>query len=140
VGSGVNIEEKIIFKEILMAKKTVDEYISGLEGWQAEVVTSLRKIVKEAVPDASEAVKWAQPVYDFHGPFAYIRAFKNHVNFGFWRGASLDDPQGLLQGDGEKMRHIKLTGQAEVKPDIFKNFVQQAVRLNETLGDPTKGS
>ncbi len=51
-----------------MAKKTVDEYISGLEGWQAEVVTSLRKIVKEAVPDASEAVKWAQPVYDFHGP------------------------------------------------------------------------
>ena len=123
-----------------MAKKTVDEYIEGLEGWQAEAVSKLREIVKRAAPDASEAVKWAQPVYDKGGPFAYIRAFKNHVNFGFWRGASLEDPNGLLQGDGDKMRHLKLTGIDEINPEVFSALVRQAVQLNETLGDPTKGT
>lgn len=123
-----------------MAKKTVDEYIADLDGWQAEVVATVRDLVKAAAPDAAEAIKWAQPVFDYHGPFAYIRAFKNHVNFGFWRGAALDDPLGLLQGDGEKMRHIKLTGPAEINPEVIKQFLQQAIHLNKTLGDPTKGS
>jgi hypothetical protein len=119
---------------------TVDEYIASLDGWQAEVVATLRDLVKAAAPDSAEAIKWAQPVFDYHGPFAYIRAFKNHVNFGFWRGAALDDPLGLLQGDGEKMRHIKLTGPAEINPEAFNQFLQQAIHLNNTLGDPTKAS
>jgi hypothetical protein len=122
-----------------MAKKTVDEYIVGLEGWQADAVSKLREIVKTAAPDASEAMKWAQPVYDHGGPFAYIRAFKNHVNLGFWRGASLDDPKGLLQGDGDKMRHIKVTGMEAITPEAFTALVLQAVHLNDTMGDPTKG-
>jgi len=82
--------------------KTVDEYIAGLDGWRADAVTQLREIVREAAPEASEAVKWAQPVYESNGPFCYIKAFKNHVNIGFWRGVDLDDPHVLLQGDGEK--------------------------------------
>ncbi len=66
-------------------------------------------IVQKAAPEASESIKWAQPVYESNGPFAYIKAFKNAVNFGFWRGVDLDDPQGLLAGDGDKMRHVKLS-------------------------------
>lgn len=40
-------------------------------------------------------------------PFAYVDAFKAHVNIGFFHGASLDDPAGLLQGNGKYMRHVK---------------------------------
>ncbi len=122
-----------------MAKKTVQEYIDGLEGWQAEVVSTVRELVLEAAPEASEAVKWAQPVFEFNGPFSYIKAFKNHVNFGFWRGAELDDPGGLLHGGGDKMRHIKLSGPEDVQEDQFKALVERAVELNKELGDPTKG-
>jgi hypothetical protein len=43
--------------------------------------------------------------------FAYTNAFTAHVNVGFFQGASLPDPAGLLQGDGRYMRHVKL------KPD-----------------------
>jgi hypothetical protein len=34
--------------------------------------------------------------------------FKAHVNVGFFTGASLDDPEGLLEGSGKRMRHVKL--------------------------------
>jgi hypothetical protein len=41
-------------------------------------------------------------------PFGYVNAFKSHVNVGFFHGAELDDPAGLLEGTGKRMRHVKL--------------------------------
>jgi hypothetical protein len=40
--------------------------------------------------------------------FAYVNAFRAHVNVGFFHGAMLDDPAGLLEGTGKRMRHVKL--------------------------------
>src|SRR5471032_2038005 len=40
--------------------------------------------------------------------FGYVNAFRAHVNVGFFRGAELDDPAGLLEGTGKLMRHVKL--------------------------------
>src|SRR5271154_1533647 len=40
--------------------------------------------------------------------FGYVDSFAAHVNVGFFYGASLDDPAGLLEGDGKRMRHVKL--------------------------------
>ena len=41
-------------------------------------------------------------------PFGYVNTFKHHVNVGFFRGAMLEDPEGLLEGSGKRMRHVKL--------------------------------
>jgi len=41
-------------------------------------------------------------------PFGYVNAFSAHVNVGFFQGATLPDPAGLLQGRGRFMRHVKL--------------------------------
>jgi hypothetical protein len=119
-------------------KKTVDAYIAQLEGWQGEIVSEVRNIVLAALPEAEEAIKWAQPVYSVNGPFAYIKAFNNSVNFGFWRGVDIDDPGGLLQGSGEKMRHVKIVSLDDIDEPAFIDFAQQAVKLNLTKGDPTK--
>ena len=40
--------------------------------------------------------------------FGYTNAFRAHVNVGFFHGADLDDPAGLLEGAGKRMRHVKL--------------------------------
>ena len=69
-----------------------------------------------------------------------MKAFKNAVNFGFWRGVELQDPKGLLQGSGDKMRHIKLSSLDQVQPQVLTDFVKQALALNLEKGDPTKGS
>ena len=40
--------------------------------------------------------------------FAYVNVFTAHVNVGFFRGAEIADPGGLLEGTGKFMRHVKL--------------------------------
>lgn len=40
--------------------------------------------------------------------FAYVDAFSAHASIGFYEGASLPDPAGLLEGAGKRMRHVKL--------------------------------
>jgi hypothetical protein len=122
-----------------MTDKTVDNYIAELPESQAELVREVRQIILKAAPEAEESIKWAQPVYEINGPFAYIKAFKNSVNFGFWRGADINDPDGLLEGSGVKMRHFKLNNLEDINEPIFLNFIQQAVKLNLAKGDPTKG-
>jgi hypothetical protein len=42
--------------------------------------------------------------------FAYVNAFRAHVNVGFFRGAELADPYGVLEGTGKFMRHVKVNG------------------------------
>lgn len=122
-----------------MAEKTVDAYVDGLDGWQKEAAVQLRGIIRNAAPEARESIKWAQPVYELGGPFCYFKAFKSSLNFGFWRGVDLDDPNGLLEGSGDKMRHVKLTSIEDVNTDAFAAFVRQAIALNQLKGDPTKG-
>ena len=41
-------------------------------------------------------------------PFGYVNVFTAHVNVGFFQGAALPDPAGMLQGAGKRMRHVKL--------------------------------
>jgi hypothetical protein len=117
---------------------SVDDYVESLEGWQAEVVARARHIVRENAPEATEAIKWSQPVFSTNGPCVYIRAFKNSVNVGFWWGVHLDDPKGVLEGTGDKMRHVKLTSVQDVDEEALADLVRQAVALNATRGDPTR--
>ena len=91
-----------------MKPTNVDQYVAGLPADHAAIVTELRGIVKKAAPKATETFKWAQPVYEANGPMIWIKAFTNYVNIGFWRGTEMQDKNGLLEGDGERMRHVKL--------------------------------
>ena len=118
--------------------KTIASYIAGLGGWQAGVVKQLCALVEKAAPGSQGSIKWSQPVFEDHGPFCYVRAFASHVNFGFWRGADLPDPNGRLHGGGKKMTHIKLIGPQDVDEAAFAQLVIAAVALNRSEGDPTK--
>jgi hypothetical protein len=58
--------------------------------------------------------------------FAYANAFKAHVNVGFFRGAELADPDGLLVGTGKFMRHIKLRPGQQVDDAALERLVYAA--------------
>lgn len=118
---------------------TVDDYLRGLRGWQAEVARDLRDHIL-AAGGISEALKWAQPVYESGGPVCWIKAHKAHVTFGFWRGASLRHIEPRLEGSGSKMGHIKLRAPGEISADAVRRLVEAAVKLNQRLGDPTRGA
>ena len=122
-----------------MAAKTIDEYIAGLGGdWRSDVVARLRTIVDTAAPEASSTIKWAQPVWESNGPFAYIKAFGSSVNIGFWRGAQLEHGAGILEGEGERMKHLTLREGDAIPADELAGFVHQAVALNREHGSPAR--
>ena len=58
--------------------------------------------------------------------FAYVNAFSAHVNVGFFRGAELADPGGLLAGTGKFMRHVKLRLQCDVDAAALANLIETA--------------
>ena len=58
--------------------------------------------------------------------FAYVNAFKAHVNVGFFRGAEIADPKGLLVGTGKFMRHVKLSPEADVDTAALMKLIETA--------------
>ncbi len=58
--------------------------------------------------------------------FAYVNAFKDHVNVGFFRGAGIPDPDGLLEGAGKFMRHVKLRPESNVNVGALKKLIETA--------------
>ncbi len=58
--------------------------------------------------------------------FGYVNAFKAHVNVGFFLGARLADPAGLLEGTGRFMRHVKLGPGRQVDVAALTRLVEAA--------------
>jgi hypothetical protein len=58
--------------------------------------------------------------------FGYVNAFTAHVNVGFFRGAEIDDPEGLLEGTGKFMRHVKLAPERGVDVIALRKLIKTA--------------
>lgn len=70
-------------------------------------------VMRERGTDVRELMHDGCPVACVEdAPFGYVNVFKNHVNVGFFHGSELEDPAGLLEGTGKRMRHVKL------RPDV----------------------
>jgi len=59
-------------------------------------------------------------------PFGYANAFTSHVNVGFFHGAELPDPAGLLEGRGKHMRHVKLRLGANINSAALRRLIDEA--------------
>lgn len=59
-------------------------------------------------------------------PFGYVNAFITHVNVGFFQGASLSDPVGLLEGNGKYMRHVKLRPGSAMNDAAIRGLIDAA--------------
>jgi hypothetical protein len=59
-------------------------------------------------------------------PFVYVNVFATHVNVGFFYGSALEDPVGLLEGSGKRMRHVKLKAGAEVDDGALRRLIEGA--------------
>lgn len=58
--------------------------------------------------------------------FGYVNAFKAHVNVGFFRGAEIADPHGILEGTGKFMHHVKLRPEHEVDAAALRKLIENA--------------
>lgn len=106
-----------------------------LAGHSPEVVAAveaLRELVREVAPDLKEEPKlgWKNLIYKKTGVVVAISPHKDHANLHFYRGTSLNDPEGRLEGPGKELRHVKIRRPADLSEDYLKELVRQAVELD----------
>lgn len=68
-------------KENKTTYQSVDEYILQFSPNIQEILKMLRKVIKEAAPDAEEKISWGMPAFTLNGSLVYFAAHKNHIGF-----------------------------------------------------------
>ena len=107
----------------------------GVEAWLS-AEDPLRQLARpwfEAMRDCGDDVRelwqdgWPTACVE-DAAFGYVAAFKAHVNVGFYQGAELPDPAGLLEGSGRRMRHAKLRWGQPVDAAALSALIAAAYR------------
>jgi hypothetical protein len=113
----------------MKAYASFDLYLADQRPRNQTVIRALRRFVKRAAPDLQESVKWGNGCWlKGKAPVAYVYSAPDHVQFGFFHGSSLDDPNGLLIGAGKFVRHVKLRKSSDLDARVFGAFLRQAAR------------
>jgi hypothetical protein len=113
----------------MKAYASFDLYLADQTPFHRRLIAALRAFVTRVAPQLEEAVKWGNGCWlQGKAPVAYVYADTDHVQFGFLRGASLADPRGLLQGNGQYVRHTKVRRTADIDEQAFAALLRQAVR------------
>ena len=117
-----------------------------VEAWLGEQPRTLRPVARaaagvldEGLPGASQDIKWGFPTWVGNGNIAAVMAFGEHVNLQFYLGTQLPDPQGLLEGTGKDLRHVKLQHAKDAETPGVKGLVRAAWRLDQAQPGKGKG-
>jgi hypothetical protein len=114
-----------------------------LDGYPADVraiALKLRQLVLAALPEATEQVDRPARMLaygrdaTYQGLVCVIMPQKGYVNLGFARGASLPDPDGLLEGTGKRARHVKVRSLAQAEAAGIRRLLAAAVKASPLEG------
>ena len=98
---------------------TVGEYVAILKSPSRQITEELRRIAREAAPEAAENFKWRTPVYKQDGLLCYIASVKEHVRFGSTR--TLPSPlDGILENGNDHGGHIRLHALEEASSLVWR--------------------
>ena len=106
----------------------------AVEIWLTEEPIELRSMaqawfthMRQCGDDVRELIHDGCPVACVEdAPFGYVNSFKSHVNVGFFHGSALEDPAGLLEGSGKRMRHVKLKPGADLDAASLRQLIDAA--------------
>ena len=117
----------------------IDAKLATLGDWRGATLSRIRRLIKEADPAATEAVKWRKPsnpagvpVWEHAGIVCTGETYKDKVKLTFARGAALEDPSGLFNSGfaGGTRRAIDIREGEKVDADAFKALIGEAVAAN----------
>jgi len=104
-----------------------DDYCKDQNPQNRAIIDALRRFVKRVQPKLTEAVKWGNGCWiGSKGPVAYVYSAPEYVQFGFFNGAALKDPKGLLHGAGKFVRHAKVYDVSEIDERAFAALIKQS--------------
>lgn len=119
---------------------TFDELVAGADAAVGAIARTLRGVILAVDPAALEVVRLGDRAATYGvGPkkmseaYVYVMPQREQVNLGFFRGTSLDDPEGLLEGTGKSMRHIKVRSIEDADRSAVRDLLV-AARLERRQG------
>ncbi len=111
-----------------------DDILVGAAPELRAICVSLRRVVASLQEDFVEIVWPRQKIASYGvGPkkmsehYAYIAVQGSYVNLGFYHGAALRDPAGLLEGTGKRLRHVKLRSVSASRSPAVKALLRRAI-------------
>ena len=105
----------------------VDRWMTEQSGELAAIAKRWFEVMRSCGGDVRELLHDGHPTVCVNGAaFAYVNAFRAHVNVGFFRGAELADPEGLLEGTGRLMRHVKLRPAEDIDATALRGLIRTA--------------
>jgi hypothetical protein len=112
--------------------KLIDVRMKELPDWRGEMLSRIRRLIKQADPEVVEEWKWGVPVWSHDGLICTGETYKNVVKITFAKGASLKDPAGLFNSslEGNARRAIDLHEGDAIDDGAFKSLVRAAAALN----------
>ena len=115
------------------ASELISKRIAELGDWRGEILSRMRKFIKEADRDVVEEWKWmGTPIWSHDGIICTGESYKNVVKLTFAKGAYLKDPARLFNSslEGNVRRAIDIREGEPVDARAFKALVRQAVAFN----------
>ena len=113
--------------------RLIDARIKELGDWRGEMLSRIRALIKQAVPEVIEEWKWrGVPVWYRDGMICTGETYKSVVKMTFARGASLADPSGLFNSslEGNTRRAIDFHEGDKIDEKALKVLIRAAVALN----------
>ena len=105
----------------------IDAWMHKHAGELGAIVERWFEVVRACGDDVREILHDGHPTACVDdAAFGYVNAFKAHVNVGFFRGAEIADPHGILEGTGKFMRHVKLRPEHEVDASALMKLIENA--------------
>jgi hypothetical protein len=131
---GVDVSKHVMSKE-----KNVEAYVRGLAPGKKALVQRLRRVVKAEAPQLVEVMKWGNVCWVGKGNVCLIHVADDHLDFGFFQGASIPDPAGILVGNGKFLRMVKVRKAADIRPGQLAGVIASAVSLDRPAPKRLKG-
>lgn len=103
--------------------------------WREELIL-LRSLAQDS--GLVEDFKWKQPCYTLNNANVLIvTAFRDYACLAFFKGALLDDPDGMLVAPGERSqaaRQLRFTSTDQIlaRQDAIRGFIQQAIKVEQS--------
>jgi hypothetical protein len=117
-------------RPMMSKEKDVETYVRGIEPGKRALVQTLRRLVKARAPHLVELMKWGNVCWVGAGNVCLIHVADDALDFGFFMGASLPDPAGILVGNGKYLRMVKVRKAADIRPRLLAGVIASAVALD----------
>ena len=121
------MDQLFLFPNAVRRDPAVESWMREHSGVMGAIAGHWFEVMRACGDDVRELLHDGHPTACVNqAAFCYVNAFRSHVNVGFFRGAEIADPDGLLEGTGKRMRHVKLRPEEEIDAAALMKLIEAA--------------